>query len=130
MTLSELLDDVGDRPGHLLTRWREIRDEIHDEHERAITFNERGVLLAIYQVVMDFVETQSSFSPKDLTAFKTARRQDYCLLLAREAVVEGGAVDPVRMEAVTRREVEAGRMAPDDELRKLALEGSVSTVPG
>jgi hypothetical protein len=101
MTLSELLDDVGDRPGHLLTRWREIRDEIHDEHERAITFDERGVLLAIYQVVMDFVETQSSFSPKDLTAFKVARRQDHCLLLTREAAVQVGDVDPLKMAALT-----------------------------
>ena len=36
----------------------------------------------------------------------------------------GDRVDPDRLEYVTRREVEAGRLAADDDFRKLAAAGA------
>jgi hypothetical protein len=36
----------------------------------------------------------------------------------------GDHIDPDRLEYVTRREVEAGRLAADDEFRKLAAAGA------
>jgi hypothetical protein len=122
MGLNELLEQAEKRPALLLVKLREIRDEIHNEHERAKTFEERGVLLAIYKSVMDYVEAARNFEPGGLERFKETRRQDYCLFLARECARPDGYVDPVMMEAVTSREIEAGRMAPDDELRVRALE--------
>jgi hypothetical protein len=122
MGLNELLEEAEKRPALLLLNLREIRDEIHNEHERAMSFGERGVLLAIYKSVMDYVEGASNFEPGGLEKFKKTRRQDYCLFLIRECVQPDGNVDPVMMEAVTSREIEAGRMAPDDELRVRTLE--------
>jgi hypothetical protein len=122
MRLNELLDEAEKRPALLLVNLREIRDEIHNEHKRAPTFGQRGALLAIYKSVMDYVEGASNFEPEGLEKFKKTRRQDYCLFLARECAQPDGNVDPVMMEAVTRREVDAGRMAEDDELRVLTLQ--------
>jgi hypothetical protein len=100
--------------------WTKIRDEIHDEYKQASTAD-RVILLDIYKAMMDIVEP--NIGPADLDAFRTARRQDYNLLLISECIVGGGDVSPEAIEAVTRREVAAGRMAADDELRRLAIIG-------
>jgi hypothetical protein len=120
--LNELLEEAERHPVLLRMNLREIRDEIHNEHERAKTFEERGALLAIYKSVMDYVEAASDFEPGSLERFQKARRQDYCLFLVRECARPDGNADPVILEAVTSREIEAGRMAPDDELRLHALQ--------
>lgn len=122
MGLDELLEAAEKFPHLLLVNLREIRDEIHNEHMRAKTFEGRGALLAIFKSVMDYVERASNFEPGGLEKFKETRRKDYCLFLARECLQPDGYVDPMMMEAVTRREVDAGRMAPDDELRVRALQ--------
>jgi hypothetical protein len=122
MGLRELLEDAKERPNRLLIRWREVRQEIRNEHKRARTFDERGVLLGIYKSVMDFVEATANFSPEALEIFKTERRQYYCLLLATEVVAEGGNVDPMKMKAVMRREIEAGRIASNNEFEKCTLD--------
>jgi hypothetical protein len=125
MGLGELLEEAKRHPALLLVNLRQIRDEIHNEHMRAKTFEERGELLAIFKSVMDYVERASNFEPGGPEKFKETRRKDYCLFLAREGregLRADGYVDPVMMEAVTRREVDAGRMAPDDQLRVRTLQ--------
>jgi hypothetical protein len=79
------------------------------------------MLLSIFTVIMDQVE-RSGLSGEDLAKFKVARRQDYNLLLVKESLV-GENVCTETLSAVTEREVAAGRMAPDDELRTTAEVG-------
>lgn len=100
-----------------------IREEIHDEHDRATTEDERVVLLAAFKAVMDQTERMLAAEyPDRLDAFRKLRLEDYCLLVAKECV-ENDQASPEKMLAVTAREVAAGRMAPDAEMRRLALQG-------
>ena len=100
--------------------WPKMRDDIHAAFERATTSEERAALLQMHRVLMDRVEPH--IQAADLAAFQTARRQDYCLLLVSEARA-GDQVSPHLLEVVTRREIAAGRMSSDDELRNLAEVG-------
>lgn len=106
-------------PGDSLD-WRKIREEIHDEHDRATTTAERVTLLEIFQAVMNQVE-RSGLSPEDLESFKDARKKDYNLLIVKETRV-GENVCTETLYAVTEREVAVGRMAPDHPLRAAAVE--------
>jgi hypothetical protein len=106
-----------------------IRNDIHEEHERATTTADREALLSIFKRVMDEAEPQ--IRAEDLEEFRKVRRQDYNLLLVREAVIgdDSGLINPQRLAAITRREVDAGRMSPDDELHKLAVPGATVLTP-
>src|SRR5271154_7198232 len=98
--------------------WTAIRDDLHKEHERAKAPEERVQLLALHKIIMDKVEANVT-DPADLEIFRKARDQDYCLLLVRETVSADGNISPALMDNVTRREIAAGRMPPDHNLRKL-----------
>ena len=69
---------------------------------------------------MDLVER--NIGPDDLPLFRETRLKDYRLLLVREALI-GENVCVETLDAITRREIEAGRMTPDDELRVVAVAG-------
>jgi len=69
---------------------------------------------------MDIVEAKTT--AEDLKAFKESRLKLYRTYLAQEATVEEN-VSVEMLDAITQREIVAGRMAPDDELRKLAEVG-------
>jgi hypothetical protein len=115
----DLLDRV--QQGRTLD-WRGIREEIHALYTE-VTTAERVTLLRIYTAVMDAVERQSfDGRPDELAKFRETRRQDYNLLLVVETTVEGN-VSPDLLDMVTAREVAAGRMSPNDEMRRLAVEG-------
>src|ERR1700730_4101108 len=102
--------------------WQKIRNDVHEEHERATTTADRVALLDIHKALMDAVERGAGFTAAELEKFKETRRGDYNLLLIREAMIGApdGNINPQKMGEITRREVEAGRMAPDDDFHKLA----------
>ena len=102
--------------------FRSVREQIHDASERTIDSTERVVLLQVYHTVMDLVERSGTIAPEDLDVFKDTRAKDYRLLLMREVLI-GHNVSVELMQAVTQREVNAGRMAEDDEFRQLAIKG-------
>jgi hypothetical protein len=106
------------------TDLRRVRDEIHQAHDEATTEQERVLCLALHKAVMDAAE-RNAIEPTDLVRFRKTRREDYNLLLIKEAVIgrTDGNVPPDRMASITRREVAAGRMSPEDELHKLAVAG-------
>jgi len=106
----------------IVSDWQGCREDIHREFEKAQTFEQRGVLLAIYHAMMNIVE-KNLIAPSDVETFKKARDQDYCLFIAKEST-QGENVNSEILEQVTRREVQAGRMSPDHQLRKLALIGT------
>jgi hypothetical protein len=105
----------------ILADWRGCREDIHDEFDKASTSAQRGMLLAMYHAMMNIVE-KNLIAPDDLEKFRKTRDQDYCLLLARECTNDAN-VRPDLLEQATRREVEAGRMPQDHQLRQLALGG-------
>jgi hypothetical protein len=113
--------------------WKRIREEVHDEHERATTTAERVALLSIHKALLDKVERDTDFAPEDLETFKTTRRQDYNLLLIQEAIIGRDVadtnIDPQKLAVITEREVKAGRMTANDDLHKLAVAGAAILTP-
>jgi hypothetical protein len=105
------------------------RIDIHAEHERATTNADRKALLSVHKAVMDAAERQ--IRAEDLEEFRKVRRGDYILLLIKAAIMgdNSGIINPQRMAVIARREVEAGRMAPDDEVHKLAVAGATIPTP-
>lgn len=105
--------------GHLLN-WRIAREQIHEEHERSTSESDRAMLLATFKAVMD--EAERHVADESLEKFLGARETDYRLMIIRECLI-GENVSTARLNDVTSREVGAGRMAEDHELRKLAVAG-------
>jgi hypothetical protein len=126
MSVSELLQRLEAQPVGAPLEWRKIRNDIHEEHERATTTADRVALLDIHKALMDAVELGAGFTAEDMEKFKETRRKDYNLLLIREAMIGAtdGNINPQKMGEITRREVEAARMAPDDKFHKLAVAGA------
>jgi hypothetical protein len=118
--MSDLLQRLSENPVDALSNWPQIREEIHKEHERATTTALRVTLLAMHKAILDMAER--TVAPGDMDRFKVARLQDYRLLIIREALI-GENVCAETLNAVTEREVAAGRMAPDNDLRETALRG-------
>ena len=127
MSAIDLLERLRLMPIGAPMEFKKIRDEIHEEHERATTTEERVILLKIFTAVMDQVE-RSGLSPNDLEQLRAARLADYRLLLIRESLISEN-VSPDILNEVTEREIAAGRMAPDDDLRRTAVEGKAAFHP-
>ena len=102
--------------------FRALREQIHDAAERTTDSGERVLLLQLLHSVMDLVERSGNIAPEDLLAFRDTRAKDYRLLLMREVLI-GQNVSVELLNAVTQRELQAGRMPEDDELRQLAVNG-------
>ena len=69
---------------------------------------------------MDIAET--TVAPEDLKTFQGARLKHYKTFIVQEALV-GENVCVETLNAITQREIAAGRMTPDEELRKTAEMG-------
>lgn len=125
-TVAELQEFLSSDNGDLVN-WQEIREKIHQAHrDPATTFDERGLLLGVYWSMMDLVERSGMV---DAEKFRVTRNQDYNLLLISEST-EGQNVDPRKLLAVCERELAAGRIAADHELRKLAQVGDYLDIGG
>ncbi|MDD7787806.1 hypothetical protein ACQZ32_03155 [Ralstonia pseudosolanacearum] len=125
MSEPSLLGKLRDAPLGAPLNMGEILKELSAEFETAATEDQRVALLELFKTVMDHAERQIT-DPEDLEKAKTARRQFYNGLLVRESFV-GENVSYEKLDAVTQREVSAGRMAPDDEFRQLAQVGTLIT---
>jgi hypothetical protein len=121
MSVRDLLQRLQAQPPGAPVDWRKIREDMHDEHDRATTTEERVALLEIFKAVMDLVK-RSGLTPEDMEKFKEANLKDYRLLIVKEALV-GENICTETLDAVTQREVAAGRMAQDDNLREAAVSG-------
>jgi hypothetical protein len=100
--------------------WVEVRKEIHEESEKATSPQDHDLLRALHFAVMSHVEsTPDAVKPDHWETSKTARHQDFNLLIARECVVQpDGHVSVDDLYRVTRQEIAAGRMDPNDKLAK------------
>jgi hypothetical protein len=121
MNVNELLEWLPEQTQDGLLRWPQIRKEIVGAHQNAQTTAERVTCLSLHKALMDEVDKQ--ISGPDLKEFRTAREQDYCRLLLAEAVIgrADGIIEPKRMLEITQREIDAGRMSPDDGLHTDAV---------
>lgn len=117
MIKSELIDEVPDSPAEALANWRQIRVKIHDAFEQATSAQQRSALLALNHSIMNMVD--KAMDPKDLESFREIRGHSYSLLVVKECLV-GDEVCAQVADVVVRREIAAGRMAPNHGLRDLA----------
>ena len=101
--------------------WRSLLEQLREEHHNAPSTEERVQLLEIRDTLMNLIEETDT--PEDqIPAFRKFRLQEYHALVLREAVI-GRNVCIEMLDAITIREMAAGRMAPDDELRDLVKTG-------
>jgi hypothetical protein len=123
----ELYDSVPDDPALILLRWREIRSKICVAIDRTEAEDERVALLQFYTATMDIVEdAAATLQPQILPDIRQIRLKDYDCFIIKECV-DGQRLHAERLEAVSRREIAAGRMKPEAELLKraqAALSGS------
>lgn len=117
METTTQLERLMDAPGAPLDNWREIIKEIDKEFPVAESEEKRVALLAVFKATMDIAE--GTIAQGDLERFRDARSKHYKSFLVQECLV-GQNVCTETMYAVVQREVAAGRMAPDDTLRKTA----------
>lgn len=101
--------------------WRALRLAIHDAHEATQSTAARVELLQLFKLLMDHVAA-TQIAAGDLAQFNDTRSKDYHLLLVREGVVGDNACVET-LDAITRREIAAGRMAPNDGLRQVTIQG-------
>lgn len=106
--------------------WTDTRQRIHDLHQKAETFEERGLLLKIYVTLMDSVEKMKLV--QDVDKFRDTLKKDYNLLLISEST-DGKHIVPAKLLAVTKREIEAGHIDEEHDLHKLALMGDHLQTP-
>lgn len=126
MSASELLQRLRSIPPDAELDFTSIRQEILDQYETATTTNDRVLCLSMFKTVMDTVERHLEQHGKatatQIAEFKEARRIDYHSLITQEALV-GENICVETLDAVTQREIAAGRMAPNNSLRKIAVDG-------
>ena len=101
-----------------LREWNKFRNEIVKNFKRVSTTLERVALLRAYKALMDAVEQAPGLASKDIAEINEARLSEYRSMLVAEGAWPDGFLDSQKMEEITRREIEAGRMSPDDVLRK------------
>jgi hypothetical protein len=123
MSANEIFQELKLPPSESSLNWRRVRDRITEGYSRVSTAD-RVILLKLYQAVVEMAEQQ--IPPNDLERFRIGRRQDYYRMLVSEWLTCDGKVSPEAMDSVTRREVAAGRMSPNDALRRIAAD-SVAT---
>ncbi len=125
--LFRLLNEIG-AP---LTNWKEINKAVSDEFgdlagrkdsefNRATTTEHYAALHMVFKSTMDIAET--AIHPEDLEKFREAQRKQYKLFIYQEAMV-GENVSVDTLDAITLREIAAGRMSLDHPCRQNALAG-------
>jgi hypothetical protein len=82
--------------------------------------DDRVSLLKVHRAFMDWVERTGGLEAEALARFQSVRNAEYQLFLVKEARAGTETADPVALDRITRREVEAGRLASDSDFRQFA----------
>lgn len=101
--------------------WRSFQDEIAALHEKAKTEQEYVTLLEAHRNLV--AVGKYAFDKETYEKLLPITSAEYRMFLNKEAM-EDDLINPMLLERITRREVEAGRLAPDDEFRQLAAAGA------
>jgi hypothetical protein len=116
--MEELLE-MTENAGRALAHLPEIMQKISDEFTKADTVEKREALLQLRHTLLALVE--STVAAESLDEFRAATAKQYSAYIVEECLV-GQNICVDTLDAVTRREVAAGRMSPDHNLRKHAAE--------
>ena len=100
--------------------WMDFRNEIARLHGEATTQDEYVTLLEAHHRLVAVAE--HCFEPEKCAQIRQIAFGEYKMFLNVEAM-EDGVINPVMLDRITRREVEAGRLAEGDGLRQLASAG-------
>jgi len=111
-TIHERMSQGGD--------WRTFQQEIAALHAEATTEEEYTTLLDAHQILVACAA--EAFDPETHEKILPVARAEYLMFLNKEAM-EDGLINPVLLDRITRREVEAGRLDPNDDFRQLAQAG-------
>lgn len=116
--MGQILDTVHEaiRTGDVFD-WPDVRKAVCAAHEASQSVPERVNALQAHKELMDFV-AQNLIKDQDRQEFQKIRKREFNLFLVSEARI-GNNASVELMDEITRREIAAGRLAPDDELRKL-----------
>lgn len=76
--------------------------------------------MRLFNVIADITAARLEDAGGDLEAFKARRIAQIHLFLRAECLVDG-LLENDRLPYITDREIRAGRMTEDDELRRFAL---------
>ena len=106
---------------------RPLRSEIVQLNQTARSDEEQSALLLAFNSLMD--RAASMVDRDTLERLKGLRKVDYRTMLSVQAM-RGDFIDPDRLEAIMQREVGAGRMAADDDFRRLSAEHAGSLKKG
>lgn len=101
--------------------WRAFRDEIAALLEQATTEAEYVALLEAHKNLA--AVAKYAFDPESYEKLSPVVSAEYRYFLIKEAT-EGHLINPVHLERITRREVGAGRLSPDDDFRQHAVAGA------
>ncbi len=99
-------------------KWRE---EIAELHKRATTQDEYVKLLNAHFVLGHLID--EVYDKETAEKIRAVHSGEYKLFLNKEAMGNGDLINPAMLDKITTREVEAGRLAPDDDFRQLAAAG-------
>ena len=110
-------------PGGIID-WLSIRQEISRKFGNAQTEDDRVIFLGLFKAVMDLAESglagSDQVTPEQVSSFREARAREYSSYIVQECLVNGH-ICVETLEAVTAREVAAGRMDPHHTLRDEAV---------
>lgn len=112
-TLHERMQQGGD--------WRAFQQEIAALHAEATTEEEYVTLLEAHRNLVAVGE--HAYDEETYAQILPIARAEYLNFLNKESL-EDGMINPVLLERVTRREVEAGRLDADDDFRTFAVSGA------
>ena len=98
-----------------------FREEISFLHERATTQEEYVTLLRAHSILGVLVD--DVYDKQVASEIRKVHRAEYLVFLNKEALEDGETINPAMLARITEREVEAGRLAPDDDFRQLAAAG-------
>lgn len=102
--------------------WRAWRDEISALHAEATTQEEYVTLLEAHRNLVAVGEY--AYDRETYAEIVPIARAEYLVFLNKEAM-EDDRINPVLLDRITQREVEAGRLDPEDDFRKLAAAGAL-----
>jgi hypothetical protein len=111
----------------------EVAEKIQRELDAAASSEQRGRVLAIFNMTMD--QAERNLAARDqgelLEQLKKARAQYYKTFIVKECTVGAespgsGDVSVEMLMAATNREIAAGRMTEGHALRRMAVEGAAA----
>ena len=101
--------------------WKGFQEEIARLHAEATTEEEYVTLLEAHRNLVAIGEY--AFDEETYSKIRPIAEAEYKMFLNAEAM-EDGVINPVLLDRITNREVEAGRLDPEDELKTLSAAGA------